>query len=154
MSRFLTVTDVRILRGQFREGRQLFKLLREVHYASDLLRTIVKVPRGYVTDFASVPRLPLTWLVAGGTGYEAAVVRDWLYTTHAVDGKAITRAQADDVFKEAIGASQDTNAPAGLMWLAVRAGGRGAWGDDGPEQAAEIAAHIEAQQAISAQAGG
>lgn len=134
MSRFLTSTDVRVLRGQFREGRQLFNLINPVAYDSDLLATVVVVPADYVTDFASVPKLPLAWLAAGGTAYEAAVIHDWLYTVHAVGGKPITRAKADAVFREAITASQDTTAPGWLMWAAVRLGGAGAWREPAPEQ--------------------
>lgn len=133
MSRFLTPTDVRVLRGEFRDGRQLFQLLADVQYESDLLKGVVTVPVGYITDFSSVPRLPLAYLVAGATANEAAVIHDWLYTSKAHDGKAITRAMADAVFKEAIKASEDTQAPAWLMWLAVRVGG-GAWDDEGPLQ--------------------
>lgn len=146
MSAFITSTDVRVLRGQFREGRQLFQLLNQVAYQSDLLRGIVLVPAGYITDFASVPKLPMTWLLAGGTAYEAAVVHDWLYTTHAFEGKPIERSKADAVFREAIKASEDTKAPAWLMWLAVRAGGGGAWAAAGPEQFEHVDAAIEAAQ--------
>jgi hypothetical protein len=139
MSRFLTPTDLRVLRGQFRKGRQLFEVLADVVYESDILDGCVTVPKGYVTDLASVPKLPLTWFLAGGTGAEAAVIHDWLYMTHAANGKAIKRSTADAVFSEAIKASGDTAAPAGLMWLAVRVGGFLAWGDEGPEQPTAVA---------------
>lgn len=36
-------------------------------------------PAGFVTDFASVPRLPLAWLLAGGTGHWEAVIHDPMY---------------------------------------------------------------------------
>lgn len=142
MSRFLSPTVLRVLRGQFRSGRQLYALEYPVHYESDILRGDVVVPAGYVTDLASVPKLPLAWLLAGGTGAEAAVIHDFLYTVHTHAGLPITRKTADAVFREAIGASEDTNAPAGLMWLAVRIGGGGSWGDAGPAQPEHVQAYL------------
>jgi hypothetical protein len=134
MSRFVTSLETKLLRGQFKQGRQLYQLLSPLVYESDLLGVAIIVPAGFVTDMASVPKLPLTWLLAGGTANEAAVIHDWSYTVHAVGRKPITRRQADALFREAIAASEDTTAPSWLMWLAVRLGGSGAWDAQGPEQ--------------------
>lgn len=57
----------------------------------------ITVPVGFVTDFASVPRLPLTYLIAGNTGHWAATVHDLLYRWGVV-----SRKDADIVFKEAL----------------------------------------------------
>lgn len=140
---FLTPTTVTVLRGQFREGRQLFRLYEPVRYYSAILGGVVEVPAGYVTDFSSVPRVLFAYLIAGGTAYEAAVIHDWLYTVQAFNGKSIERSVADDVFSEAIKASEDTKAPSWLMWLAVRVGGRGSWKGAGPAQPPDVTAAIE-----------
>ena len=145
MSRFLTSTDLRVMRGQFKGGRQLFELIEDVVYESDLLGGVVIVPAGYVTDLASVPKLPLAWLVAGGTGSEAAVIHDYLYVVHAHNDEPITRATADAVFREAIAASGDTKAPGWLMWLAVRLGGGGAWDAPGPVQPDHVAVFLNGE---------
>ena len=145
MSRFLTDLKLTLLRGQFRSGRQLFKLDAPLVYESDRLQATITVPWGFVTDMASVPKLPLAWLLAGGTANEAAVIHDWLYSSHAVGDRPITRAEADAVMREAIPASQDPNAPAVLMWLAVRLGGFGAWNADGPWQPPHVSSVINAQ---------
>jgi hypothetical protein len=74
------------------------------------------VPAGFVTDFASVPRLPLAYLLTGDTAHAPAVVHDWLYVTRKVDRKT-----ADAVFLEAM---EETGVPwwrRRLMWIAVRA---------------------------------
>ena len=144
MSRFTSDLQCRRLRGQARAGRALWELTAPLAYESDLLGATVTVPAGYVTDFASVPRLPLAYLLAGDSAHEAAVIHDWLYTVHAVDGKPVTRRQADAVFGEAIDVS-DPNAPGGLMWLAVRLGGGGSWGADGPIQTPAVARAIEVE---------
>lgn len=136
MSRFVTELDVRRL-GPGPKGRGTWKLLAPLVYASDLVGT-VDVPMGFVTDFASVPRLPLAFLAAGDHAHQAAVIHDWLYTTHAVGGQAITRAQADAVFEEAIRCS-DPDAPAWLMWAGVRIGGSGAWDAVGATQPVHVA---------------
>ncbi len=142
MSGFLTPVDLRILRGQFREGRQLFMLLNEVRYESAVLGGVLVVPEGFITDLASVPRRPLEWWLAGGRGNEAAVLHDWLYTAHTFDGKPVTRSQADAVLSEAI-AVDEPEAPGWLMWLAVRVGGAGSWSGDGPEQPTQVAAAMQ-----------
>lgn len=132
-SRFLTELECKLLRGQFKQGRPLWQLLSPLLYDSELLGTTVVVPKGYVTDFASVPRLPLTYLLAGDTAHEAAAIHDWLYTAHGVGLRPVSRREADAVFREAISASDD-KAPGFLMWLAVRVGGSGAWEAEPPIQ--------------------
>ena len=139
MSDFRTPLKTTLLRGQFRQGRQLFELDAPLVYDSDLMGASISVPAGFVTDMASVPKLPLAWLMAGGTANEAAVIHDWLYSVHVVAGQPITRSQADAVFREAVPASMDAHAPAWLMWLAVRLGGWGAWDAQGPRQPAHVA---------------
>lgn len=141
MSHFATDLDIRLLRGKFKQGRQLYQLLAPLVYMSSGWGRI-EVPAGFITDFASVPKLPLTWLAAGGTANEAAVVHDWLYTVHRVGPVDITRSEADAIFREAIPASEDPNAPAFLMWLAVRFGGSNAWDAAGPDQPPTVRAHI------------
>lgn len=145
-SQFITPLDCRKLDGQQKEGRALWRLLAPLSYRSQLLGALITVPAGFITDFASVPRLPLTYLLAGDKAHEAAVVHDYLYTTHAVDGQAVTRAQADAVFREAISALK-VRAPGFLMWLAVRVGGAGAWKAEGPEQTPEVQSLIEMDRA-------
>lgn len=66
-------------------------------YYSDILQDEVWVPAGFETDLASVPRVPLAWYLAGGTGDRAAVVHDFLCRVNPQ-----SRHQADRVFKEAL----------------------------------------------------
>lgn len=91
-------------------------------YFSDSLLRAFHVPTGFITDFASVPRLPLAYLLAGGKANAAAVIHDWLYSTHKVDRKT-----ADAVFREAIVAEGYSRFTAWLMWSGVRLGGWAAW---------------------------
>lgn len=100
------------------DGR--WRLIAPLVYQSDVAKMTFTVPTGFVTDLASVPRIPIAYLLAGGTSNEASVVHDFIYSTHPVP-----RDTADAVLKEA---SLLTGVPkwrAWLMWAGVRIGGGG-----------------------------
>lgn len=103
--------------------------LTPLRYESTLLSDLVSVPARFITDFASVPRwLPVTWYLAGNTAHRPAVIHDWLYQRHVVEG--IERGTADAVLYEAMGADEIEPIPAWqqwIIWSGVRAGGWVAW---------------------------
>jgi hypothetical protein len=83
---------------------------------------VIEVPTGFVTDFASIPRVFWRLILPTGTHREAAVVHDWLY--HCGDRERVV---ADAIFFEAM---RVCGVPAWRRWamfLAVRVGGWGAW---------------------------
>lgn len=80
----------------------------------------IEVPAGFVTDFASVPRVPFAYWLFGGLADEAAVVHDFLYSTGVVPRKL-----ADKVFAEACEAKGLAAWRRGAMWLGVRLFGAG-----------------------------
>ena len=92
MARFLTTLEVRY------DGKDRI-LTAPLKYESDIAGSIV-VPEGFRTDFASVPRVPLLYLLFGNTAHEAAVIHDYLYR-YAI----VPRRTADRVFREAMNAS-------------------------------------------------
>jgi hypothetical protein len=97
-------------------------LTKTLFYQSDIAKQVFVIPRGFQTDFASVPRLPIIYWLTGNTATEAAVVHDWLYNTHTV-----SRAMADAVLREAAAV---TGVPAWrrwMMWAGVRFGGEPYW---------------------------
>lgn len=102
-----------------------FVLTAPLLYFSERLGRVVTVPTGFVTDFASVPRLPLIYALAGGMGNEAAVVHDYLYVSHEVD-----RPTADAVFEEAMGVLGQPWWRRKLMWAGVRAFGGKPYAED------------------------
>lgn len=98
-----------------------WRLLDDLRYYSDELGREIVVPKGFVTDFASVPRMPFIYWAAGGTAEAPAVLHDWLYRTGA---ESVTREQADAVFYEAINSREYYwKLRAWSMWLGVRLGG-------------------------------
>lgn len=135
--KFTSTLQLERLEDSSRDGRGTWRLLASLGYSSDLIGQVT-VPAGFVTDLASVPRLPVAFFLAGGLAHAAAVVHDWLYTTHQTD-----RATADSVFREACQACGVSRWRAYLMWLGVRAGGAGSWGADGPAQPADVAIQIQ-----------
>lgn len=80
------------------------------------------VPRGFVTDFASVPRF-LWWLFPPyGKHTRAAVVHDWLYSSHVT-----SRADADGLFRRMMKELGVSACRRWLMFFAVRLFGFLAW---------------------------
>jgi hypothetical protein len=89
---FKTPLDVRYI-----DGRN-WELLSELLYASP--RIVVHIPAGFVTDFASIPRI--AWRVISPTDYhigKPAVVHDWLYRN---PGITVTKEFADNELREAM----------------------------------------------------
>lgn len=114
MSKFLTELDVALLSDTENEGRGSWKLLSPLVYQSDLAGIIV-VPTGFVTDYASVKRIPLVFDAFGDTAHKAAVVHDLLYSTGY-----LSRAVADAVLKEAMLLTGVPAWRAWPMWIMVR----------------------------------
>lgn len=85
-----------------------------IFYSAILKREIV-VPAGFQTDYASVPRLPFAYWLAGGVAKKAAVIHDYLYRS-----AESTRAEADAVFREAMSVTGTSWWRRYPMWLGVR----------------------------------
>lgn len=101
------------------DGR-VWELIEAFSYKSDQFDRVIDIPAGFMTDFASIPRV--FWRILPPTGQygKAAVVHDWLYRTGAV-----TRAQADAIFLEGMLDLNVPNRTAQTMYWAVRLfGGR------------------------------
>ena len=81
---------------------------------------IINVPRGYVTDLASVPRALWTIFPPHGRYAKAAIVHDYLYS-NAIGSKR----WADQVFFEAMGVLGVPQWRKCVMYWAVRLLGRG-----------------------------
>lgn len=98
------------------QGRGLWQLFTPLVYSSALLGRTISVPKDFITDYASVPRIPGIWWIAGGIADRAATVHDWLY--HRKIG---TRKQADRIFLEAMKATKVPAWRRYAMYAAVRA---------------------------------
>jgi hypothetical protein len=124
MSKFLTDLDTKELDSVNSFGEPEHTLLSPLVYQSDLLKTDLTVPTGFVTDFATIPRIPLVFDALGDRGDKAATVHDMLYT--APHG-GYTRAQADAVLKEALIAEGVPSWMAWQFYIGVRMFGASHW---------------------------
>ena len=121
MSTFTTPLIVEYVDGRF------WKLVQEFDFASEVLERIVRCPVGFVTDFASVPRVLWDILPPTGKYGKAAVVHDMLYQHPTYITPAVTRYLADCTLLEgmlALGVSVETRL---AIFEAVRLGGFVPW---------------------------
>jgi hypothetical protein len=110
MAEFQTELEVRAVHGGYR-------LIIPLVYWSDILNDCVVVPIGFMTDFASIPRIGRILITGHGKDRWAAVVHDYLYSIKH------DRKQADDIFLEALEASGVGLIKRRVMYRAVRTGG-------------------------------
>lgn len=116
MSKFLTDLIVQEL------SDSTWEIHSEFIYQSDLLGVTLSVPAGFVTDFASVPRVPLIFDVLGDIAHEPAVIHDALYFSGKWDRKS-----CDDVLLEAMKVNDVSAYKRWQIWAGVRIGGWVAW---------------------------
>jgi hypothetical protein len=113
-------------------GKGHWRLDADLVFFSEAIGYVV-VPEGFVTDFASVPRIPFAYMLTGGKASSASVIHDYLYSTQGV-----SRATADAVFYEAIRVEGHSRFTASLMWLGVRVGGWWAWDKPNVPQSPDV----------------
>ena len=123
---FLTSLEVTKLRdlGDEKHGRSRWELGADLVFYSAILQRTVTAQAGSQSDFASVPRLPLSYLLAGNTAHASAAIHDHLYRTVP---HICTRRQADLVFLEAMKVEGVPLWRRELMYAAVRVGGFRSW---------------------------
>lgn len=117
MANFLTDLNARLV-----DDDKIWQLLSPLSYASDIVSTIITVPEGFQTDFASIPRwIPLASSQLVGRCCREACIHDLLYRCDEPVG--VTRKQADDIMKEAMLVRGKGWLTAYTVWAGVRIGG-------------------------------
>lgn len=134
MARFATNLEVVCIDDLANSGRGIWKILSPLVYQSDLLKETITVEPGFLTDYASVPRVPIAYWLFGDTAHKSAVIHDWLYHHHEVcDEKTANR-----VFSEAMQAEGIPVWRRYAMYLGVAIGGKSSWEDDGGQSGHSI----------------
>lgn len=105
--------DVRIFR--YGEMPELTKELTYKHKSSG--KTFV-VPKGFKTDFASIPRIFWTIIAPVGKHTLPSVLHDYLYEHGASLG--VSRKEADKIFWDAMIESHVAQITANVIWFCVR----------------------------------
>jgi hypothetical protein len=122
MSTFTTPLQVECLD----DGRH-YRLLAEFDFASEVLERIIRVPFGFVTDFASVPRVLWALIPPTGRYSKAAVIHDLAYQCPEMITPIITRLQGDRLLLEGMCALRTGWLTRWLIFWGVRAGGWPTW---------------------------
>ena len=139
-SSFIDPLEVEYIDGQ------KWKVTKKFDYLVDFNdpHSVIKVPAGFITDFASIPRAFWDWIPPTGKYGKAAVVHDYLYV---VGGKVpcaactsepksapcpaptiYTKADSDKIFYDAMGVLGVGQPKRWLMYQAVKAFGKGNFG--------------------------
>lgn len=121
------------------DGRR-FELREEFDYEVGALGSgrIIRVPKGFVTDFASIPQLFWNILPPWGVYGKACIVHDYLYQGGVImeayptlPGVVIhrdpTREEADNILREAMDALGVGWWTRNIIFRGVRLGGQGIW---------------------------
>lgn len=89
---------------------------------------LIDIPEGFVTDFASVPRIFQGLIPKDGEWTAAAVVHDFLYEKRGkVGDRLYSRKRCDEIFLEAMGVLGVNWITRHTMYQAVRVGGWVYW---------------------------
>lgn len=114
MSTFKTRLAVALVDDTANDGRGEWELTEPLIYQSATVGLVV-VPKGFRTDYASVPRAPLAFLIAGDRAHRASVVHDYLIRLSLCD-----RSLADEVFLEAMTVTNIPEVVRDIMYRFVR----------------------------------
>jgi hypothetical protein len=127
----LSVTEIQ--RG---DGLALWSLNKPFYcyVDNDGQKVEIIIPAEFITDFASVPRLPFAYLLYGGIGNRAGVVHDALYSAWKriqvftlIDNVKVdyevTRSWADEVLRSALQECGVGFFARNMMYSAVRLAG-------------------------------
>jgi hypothetical protein len=101
-------------------GHQLYVLDTPLSYQSDIASATITVPAGFVTDMASVPRIPFIYMLLDGRADLAGVPHDYMYSTGAM-----SRKMADKILYEACLVIGMSKFAAWAIYAGVRVGGSG-----------------------------
>jgi len=122
MAKFIGMIDVIFTIGK-NEGMTQSPFMFE----SDVLKSTVTVPKGFITDFASVPKRLHNIVGPSDTDIrEAAVVHDYMYSKLT---SVYTRKQADDALIEGMRVLGAPWWKRSIVYAAVRTFGGSHWGN-------------------------
>ena len=116
---------VAVLVRREREGRTLCATTDSLRAFSREQGLMIPIPRGYVTDWASVPSLAQLHIQPFGRHAWAALAHDWLYSVGEPDGRGL----ADRIFREKLREAGVSAFRRGVMDRAVVWFGAGGYAD-------------------------
>ena len=127
-TKWLTVDEIKSI--GLDEEKSYAYLLSPLHYQPKW-GEMITVPAGYITDFASVPRIFWSIFPPYDPYYGApAIIHDFGYSTKGTflkEGQHKTRKEVDDLFLEAMQVQETPNWKSATMYLSVRVAGWYVW---------------------------
>ena len=115
-----TSLHVAVERDARKEGfRRLAVLTDDYYYCYPLTHEVIRVPKGFETDFASIPYVAAGFIDPMGDNMEAAVIHDYLYAV----GEPGQREKADTILLDALEQHHVDPIRRKLMYETVRLGG-------------------------------
>lgn len=87
-------------------------------YFSEIYGSEIRVPKGFITDKASVPRVPIIYWFFGDRAHRESVIHDYLFQT-----RLVSFSKANAIFKEAMEARDKSKLVQVGMWSGVAIGG-------------------------------
>ena len=100
---------------------EIFELTKTLEYYSALLECVIRVPIGFQTDLASVPRVPIIYEMFGNRAHHESVIHDYLYRKDSAP--LVSFGVANKAFKEAMEARGKTRLIVYGMYKGVCSGG-------------------------------
>ena len=102
---------------------QWLRLDHPLMYQSEKLNRVIAVPAGFVCDKESIGRwLGVAYILLANTSERGGVLHDYLYRYDSEP--SLTRAMADEIYREACLLAGNSKWKAYSKWLGVRLGGR------------------------------
>lgn len=108
------------------DGRH-YRLMAEFDFASEVVEAIIRVPAGFVTDFASIPRVLWALIPPTGRWSKASVIHDVLYQYPMCLPVPVTWMQANRVLLEAMTVLRVGRLTRWAIFAGVCAGGWLVW---------------------------
>lgn len=94
------------------------EVVEDLVYYSEILGAEIRVPKCFITDKASVPRVPIVYWFFGDRAHRESVLHDYLFQTQLV-----SFSMANAIFKEAMNARGKSGWVRYGMWAGVALGG-------------------------------
>jgi len=116
-----------LLRDERIQGRRVAVVEEDWLYCYPDTKEVFLVPRGYATEYASIPGAAQIIVSPFGDHAEAAIIHDWLYAV-GENGDEDGRLKADEMFRFAMSEQGVNIVKRNAMFQAVRRGGGGAYG--------------------------
>lgn len=107
-----------------RDGKQLYRVDDPgLSFNSEIAGMVITVEAKFVTDLASIPRLPLVYLLLNECANIPGVIHDFLYSK-----EVFPRLKCDQILREACLAIGVSSWKAWLIYTGVRIGGASHYG--------------------------